>query len=337
MLKHFLILITAVTVCSGVASAQQNVSIPDKHVHLSTAADNLTLIEKTLAVIRAVYDGKSDEEREANARNIQENLAAQQEMARWAGDVAIAAIISSGLTLIGLIVLIFTLVYKKRAAENAKSMVEPARTTADAAIQAAEIAQQGNIHAQKMGYLQTRAYLSVKDVNVERFGSPEYIRLNFTLMNTGLSPAYNVRALYMAFVDGSRSLGEWTKAERPNYKQFPLASSIVPRGEYGCGLSVHIKSGVDGDLAEQPSKRIQDVEIVIIYQTEFQAGKNDYSSELTLSIEIPKKMSGHSSKTCVIAEHSPLTQFRSQWMDGAVRDIRDRDHQNVWKQFEFFE
>lgn len=106
----------------------------------------------------------------------QKDLDAQNEMAKWAKRVFFVAITEAGITFTGVMLLLATLIYTKRAAEAARDAVTKANDTME----------QAERHAQQ----QLRAYVFSFERTVQIVDQGNAIKCWIKFRNSGQTPAY---------------------------------------------------------------------------------------------------------------------------------------------------
>lgn len=132
------------------------------------------------------YTAPDEETKRANY-----DLQAQTDMAAWAFWMLIATFITTGITGLALLLLAYTLIHTRRAADSGEAMAREAERTRQAAIagnnNAVLAAQKSDEHARR----QLRAYINVQGAEVIESNDPNFIRFSVTFKNSGQTPAHN--------------------------------------------------------------------------------------------------------------------------------------------------
>lgn len=144
MSKSYLIRILAaigIVLCATIAQSQEQPQAlqnppqasnekPEEDIRPSFVV-GLEGIEKA---IRESIRDESEAERNRQTEIAEKDLAAQTEMAKWAFEMAVAAIAAAVFTLLGLILIARTLHHTKRAADYTRDMLKEAKKTTDASM-----------------------------------------------------------------------------------------------------------------------------------------------------------------------------------------------------------
>lgn len=229
--------------------------------------------------VRIIEDDEAAEARErrerVSAQREQDDLVAQQRMAEATEamntateSMKNAGWLSFGAVAIGTCLLIWTLFLTRDANKAARETVAITR---------------------KMGEAQTRAYLSVKSVQVRR-RVPERPLVTLNIVNRGASPAYNVMVVFYAVGSGgpNHSQGDGPKTQGQAQLSFPLAMLGAGQEgplEFGCVESLT----VDFSKNIAPCAEVTDIECVLAYQTAFGKLRGEWDIDEEFSFFIMPK------------------------------------------------
>ena len=156
------------------ASPQQDA----KPIDLSPIRDEIQRLTRAVESIKP--EGKPADE----IQREQDDLKAQEDMAKWARLMYLATAWMTALTAFGVLLLGATLYFTKQAAISADKMVEEAKLATKAA--EASVAE-----TQRIGEAQVRAYVTVSEVAV--FLENTCPVVNFRVFNGGNSPALSLQ------------------------------------------------------------------------------------------------------------------------------------------------
>nr|WP_295470281.1 hypothetical protein [Mesorhizobium sp.] len=145
----------------------------------------LTAIERIEPAVRELITEEDKVAAEEQRRRDNDDLKAQESMARWAFWMFIAAAVSVVATFVGLALIARTLHHTRRAADYAAEMVDEAKATTEAA-------ERSIIESGKMGRAQNRAYLVVEPNGINQLSGRKDVMGHVLLRNVGNVPARNV-------------------------------------------------------------------------------------------------------------------------------------------------
>lgn len=119
-------------------------------------------------------------------------LEAQEGMALWAQAMFWAALASTLLTFVAVVLIWRTLIHTRRAAEAAAATVDEMEDANAAAVRAAQAAEGSVEVAREATARQLRAYLVVEVGKLNVFKVGQKIAARFEIVNMGQTPAYNI-------------------------------------------------------------------------------------------------------------------------------------------------
>lgn len=170
---------------------------------------SLSAIEKSIdRLTRAIEAGQREPQPDAERKQAERDLAAQEGMWTWAKVAAVVAGVMALLTFIGLLLIWRTLIQTARAADYAGTMADEAGKTTKAAIDAAEAGSMSARAARRAAMATTesnriaresmhrglRAYLGVVGATVDSLTWGKVATVTIQLTNCGKTPAYDVLA-----------------------------------------------------------------------------------------------------------------------------------------------
>lgn len=146
-------------------------------------------IQDLLQSIASAIEAGNNKPQTAQERdNAERDLAAQEDMARWAKLMLVIGGAEICVTLIGIFLIWRTLIHTRDAARHAGAAVVEANRATKAAEDAVKV-------TEAMAKAQTRAYLTVTGATIKyRDGLPPAVSIK--IKNTGQSPAYNVNGAF---------------------------------------------------------------------------------------------------------------------------------------------
>lgn len=155
---------------------------------VTNSPDILTAIEGIESAIRDLIAEEDQIEAERQRQNESRDLNAQEAMAKWARWMFWATIGTALVTLVGLILIGFTLRYTRKAAEHTEGMLRQAERATIAAESAVEA-------TRDIGEKQVRAYLHVTNVGFSLGEKTGEVGVRLTVANAGQSPAVAAKGL----------------------------------------------------------------------------------------------------------------------------------------------
>ena len=182
--------------------AQPRTADSHKHPEYEIEPPDLSSIESRLdGISSAVETLKDNPESKQNKQRAENDLKAQQEMAKWAFWMFVATAAAVVLTLVGLVLIWRTLRHTKRAADYTGTMVtqtkdatEAALTTAETTKQALELSERPYIYI-KILSSDIDSLLRIDDYDAARgFGTTFVPSVKFEICNFGKTPAILYRA-----------------------------------------------------------------------------------------------------------------------------------------------
>lgn len=150
-------------------------------------------VENSLArIARAIEATKSDPYAEANENRAERDLTAQQDMAKWAMWMFVAAALTTFLSAIGVFLIWRNLIHTRRAANFTGEAVDQARMTTDAALKSVLI-------SEDTAKRQLRAYVYLRHMGHYGFDGDKP-RLKVLFRNSGQTPARKLRSVVQGCV-----------------------------------------------------------------------------------------------------------------------------------------
>lgn len=169
---------------NATADKQAQVANPEPPPDASAKA----ISEAAIKIERALGDKIT----ENGQTQSQRDLNAQENMALWALIMALATIITTGVSIYVAIIVKRTLAATADAASHAKTMADEASKATAAAIAASDAGREANDIARGSSERQLRAYLSFRDIEVTNFKRGARPVFKTRLWNSGQTPAYEV-------------------------------------------------------------------------------------------------------------------------------------------------
>jgi hypothetical protein len=170
-------------------------------------------LDRIEAAILSLIREESEKERRHIAERSARDLSAQEEMAGWAGEMAWATILAAGFTFGGLILIGITLYYTRRAAEYTQEMLEQAKITTKATVEAINIEREARANA----VAEMKAYIAIEQSVFSYIrGDPSAVSdlqkgtFRVTLRNTGMTRARNVEVWFKITWNGL--VTDWTRS-----------------------------------------------------------------------------------------------------------------------------
>ncbi len=262
------------------------------------AIDTTPALQGIEAAIRDLKAEIDEVEQERQRENDRRDLDAQEGMAIWAERMFYVTLATVFLTLAALITIIRTLHHTKLAAKSAADMVPHARDSAAAAMDAAKAAFDANATMQRVGELETRAYLVIEN---PRLIYSEYgAAVELDIRNVGRSPAYFVTAVFVPQSTAIEFDGDgfdWTKPEPVKHEMARLiGSDVTKRCKFGI-RDIHIRSDFH---KMDPGKLIKKIALIVEYQTVFDRERSTFDNEVALTLlNVPDPRRG------LLAESAP--------------------------------
>lgn len=161
---------------------------------LGNSSEILPAIKGIEAAIRDLIaeEDKIEADRQRNQEG--RDLEAQESMAKWARWMFWATLGTAAVTIVGLVLIGFTLNYTKKAAEHTEGMLRQAERATIAAEDAV-------IATRDIGEKQVRAYLHVKSVTLTIGEDGDSVGATLSIANAGQSPAIECSALVTVETD----------------------------------------------------------------------------------------------------------------------------------------
>lgn len=149
-------------------------------------------VDSTIRDIVAPHPEPQNRAEEARARR---DLQAQEDMAKWAFWMLVAAIVGTSLTAVGVGLVFRTLHHTRRAADFAGETIAESQRASQAALVASEAATESNRIAGAAAKTQLRAYVGVQAVNYTYNVENGAFAASGEIINYGQTPALKFRTL----------------------------------------------------------------------------------------------------------------------------------------------
>jgi len=194
---------------SDTANESDDATKPD----IKNSLEVLTAIKGIETAIRDLIAEEDKIEADHQRKNEKRDLDAQEAMAKWARWMFWATFGSAGVTLVGLILIGFTLSYTRKAAEYTDGLLDQARKATVATIGAVEAAESANVVSTKNAFIDQRPWVSVEVIefqhvdvdtvqNIQRLGFRHFSAIvSIRVINTGKTPAQSVEVWVAAVND----------------------------------------------------------------------------------------------------------------------------------------
>jgi len=278
-----------------------------------TAIDPLPALNGIESAIRELIPEVDQDNRERDNQRSKDDLQAQQEMALWAKLMFVATAISVIVTFIGVVLIRYTLIYSRDAADSARKMVTEARKTtiaARATVRESKLAtnaaeRSANIQEQAFKRLE-RPYLYLRVVSTNNLQSPSQAVspfLMYQIDNYGKTPAI-FKSIFIELLPLEKM--EWAK-DKPRPRMSSDSAEwyevIAPGKSLSINRSLSVKGGRRGQRPEDldalalhyfltyqdPMRNLYTDHVVMTYDSSSDSFRLDYSKSNPDETDKPDK------------------------------------------------